>query len=375
LGAGRSRSMAQFHYSNTPMASRFKIQNRHLHQAQQYGISVNDLLQESQLPADFFDQDKILATTWEFFAFWRAIQQLSSDPLIGFKFGSSVLFERYDPIAMAALCSYSFRDALDRISRYKRITCPEKITVTHLHNGESSVEFTWLGARETEPTTLIDVCFSWLHTVALRGIGSPVHPLRVELMRHPKNQEALEEYFGCRIRFNAAKNILIYRTTDLDRPFETYNAETLASIHPQLEAELQERQADETIEDKVRLVLHRLIAGQRPSVREVARHLHLSSRTLQRRLTESGVSFQELLEEVRRDLARHYLTHSNIDLSETAYLLGFEDPNSFFRAFHQWEGQTPRNFLLQELKSSRAQGPRRLKHLEPPTPAHQNPHV
>ncbi|HEY6904297.1 MAG TPA: helix-turn-helix domain-containing protein [Candidatus Acidoferrales bacterium] len=62
---------------------------------------------------------------------------------------------------------------------------------------------------------------------------------------------------------------------------------------------------------------------------------------MQRRLTEGGATFQQLTEEARRELARHYLLHSSLDLSETAYLLGYEDANSFFRAFHKWEGTSP----------------------------------
>jgi len=55
---------------------------------------------------------------------------------------------------------------------------------------------------------------------------------------------------------------------------------------------------------------------------------------LQRRLTEQGITLQRLLEEARRELARHYLLHSSRELNETAYLLGYEDANSSFRAFH-----------------------------------------
>ena len=50
---------------------------------------------------------------------------------------------------------------------------------------------------------------------------------------------------------------------------------------------------------------------------------------------------QQLIEEARRELAQHYLLHSSLELNETAYLLGYEDANSFLRAFHQWEGTSP----------------------------------
>jgi AraC-like DNA-binding protein len=76
-------------------------------------------------------------------------------------------------------------------------------------------------------------------------------------------------------------------------------------------------------------------------LRDVARELRLSTRTLQRRLTADREKFQQLMEEARRELAQHYLLHSSLELNETAYLLGYEDANSFFRAFHQWEGTSP----------------------------------
>ena len=88
-------------------------------------------------------------------------------------------------------------------------------------------------------------------------------------------------------------------------------------------------------------LLKKLLAGQRPTLRDVARELRLSTRTLQRRLAAERARFQQLVEDARRELAQHYLLHSSLELNETAYLLGYEDANSLFRAFHQWEGTSP----------------------------------
>ncbi len=95
------------------------------------------------------------------------------------------------------------------------------------------------------------------------------------------------------------------------------------------------------VAEQVKGVLKRLLAGRRPGVEDVARELRLSSRTLQRRLTDAGATFQQLTQEARRELARHYLLHSSLELNQTAYLLGYEDAHSFFRAFHDWEGSPP----------------------------------
>ncbi|MEM7443942.1 MAG: helix-turn-helix transcriptional regulator, partial [Pseudomonadota bacterium] len=73
----------------------------------------------------------------------------------------------------------------------------------------------------------------------------------------------------------------------------------------------------------------------------VAGRLAISARTLQRRLSEEGTSFQQELNGIREELARHYLTNSHYSSAEISFLLGYDDPNSFIRAFHAWTGQTP----------------------------------
>ena len=127
----------------------------------------------------------------------------------------------------------------------------------------------------------------------------------------------------------------------MELPVVTHNADLLATVAPQLEAELAQQLTQKTFSEQAKGILKQLLAGQRPGIQDLARELHVSTRTLQRRLLQQGISFQRLLEEARRELAHHYLLHSSRELNETAYLLGYEDANSFFRAFHQWEGTSP----------------------------------
>src|SRR5580704_9897328 len=112
-------------------------------------------------------------------------------------------------------------------------------------------------------------------------------------------------------------------------------------LNPQLERALEERRAQSSISEQVKWILKRLLAGSRPEISAVARELGLSDRTLQRRIVDDGARFRELLLEARKELARAYLTRPEIDIEEVAYLLGYEDANSFYRAFRTWEGTTP----------------------------------
>ena len=287
-----------------------------------------------------FNADKILVSTEEFFALYRGIAEASSDPGFGLRLGTEERLERYDPIKISAISARSFRDAIGRVARYKQLTCPEEIRIV-TRGDEAAVQFAWLLAHDKEPPLLVDVCFAWITSLAHRGIGRPLSPKRVELQRPAAHRELYEKHFGCAVKFNADRNALVFHKADMDLPFVTHNPDLLGVVAPQLEAELAQQLAQKTFTEQAKGILKHLLAGQRPGIQDLATELHLSTRTLQRRLTEQGVTFQRLLDEARRELAHHYLLHSSRELNETAYLLGYEDANSFFRAFQHWEGTTP----------------------------------
>jgi AraC-like DNA-binding protein len=96
----------------------------------------------------------------------------------------------------------------------------------------------------------------------------------------------------------------------MELPFITYNAELLAVVAPQLEAELAEQLGHKTFSEQAKAILKRLVAGQRPGIQDLARELQLSTRTLQRRLTGERTTFQRLLDEARRELASSGLSTS-----------------------------------------------------------------
>jgi AraC-like DNA-binding protein len=319
---------------------RFRIPSTLAGKLQELGVVPADVLRHAGLPAGLFDQERILVSTEELFAFYRGLGQASPDPAIGLRLGTEPRVERYDPIAIAALSARSFRDALQRLARYKQLTCPEELHVTE-RGDECRVRFKWLLAEETEPPVLVDVCFARVVDIVRRGTGAPIRPRRLELHGSAGRRGMYERHFDCPATVEARENAIVFARADVDRPFLTHNADLFAIVGPQLEAELRQALAAKTLGDQVKGILKPLLAGRRPGIEDVARELRVSPRTLQRRLAGDGATFQQLLQEARRELARHYLLHSSIELNETAYLLGYEDSHSFFRAFHDWEGDSP----------------------------------
>jgi AraC-like DNA-binding protein len=164
-------------------------------------------------------------------------------------------------------------------------------------------------------------------------------------------------YFKCPVKFGARRNVLVLHTADLDRPFLTHNGELPEMLDPELDKALKEQSAQRSISEQVKWILKRLLAGARPDISAVARELGLSDRTLQRRIDDDGTTFRKLLLEARQELPhlarqelpREYLNRQDIEVAEVAYLLDYEDSNSFYRAFRTWEGTTPSQ-LRAELK-------------------------
>jgi AraC-like DNA-binding protein len=203
------------------------------------------------------------------------------------------------------------------------------------------VELVFTEADEAEPDVLVDNGLSWILTIGRRGTEGRVVPVRVELKRPAKHRELLEKHYGCRVQFKAGRNAIVYRTSDLVLPFTTHNADLLALVGPQLDLELKAHNTGNDIGAQVKHTLKRSFAGKRPTLGHTAAELGLSTRNLQCKLADQCLTFQQLVGEARRELAHHYLRQSSMELTETAFLLGFADANSFFRAFHGWEGISP----------------------------------
>ncbi|MEM9740777.1 MAG: helix-turn-helix transcriptional regulator, partial [Pseudomonadota bacterium] len=103
---------------------------------------------------------------------------------------------------------------------------------------------------------------------------------------------------------------------------------------------------DAGLEQRVRIAVSQTLSEGVPTVSDIASHLGMSARTLQRRLSHKGSSFQQLVDHARRHLAEQLLRDTNYSLSEVAFLTGFAEQSGFTRAFKRWAGQTPRSYRL-----------------------------
>jgi AraC-like DNA-binding protein len=279
-----------------------------------------------------------MISTEQLFRLWHTLGEISNDPATGLRMAT--LNPPGHPSNIAAYHARTFGDALPHLARSTARYFSEHMRIVKTKK-ECSIGFTGALLNEGAPALFLDLAFALVLDTGRRGTQWPLRPLRVELTRTSRHQEIYEAHFGCPVRLRAHCNQIVFRTDDLELPFATYNPELLARLNPQIDREIVRRKTQQTTCFRAKWVLKRLLGGEHTDIHEVAKELKMSSRTLQRRIAEEGNSFRQLLSDARRELARLYLLKPSLGLSQAASLLGYENSNSFLRAFRAWEGVTP----------------------------------
>lgn len=304
------------------------------------GIPSSALLRQARLPATLHLGGQGPVTTTQYFALMRALEDLSGEPALGIRMVEQADTSVHPPSSLAAFYARDYRDGLARLARFKRLCMPELLIVNEA-GGDCTITVDWLYSHDAEPAITIDVTFAMLVELGRRATGRPIAPRRVEFARTGPKTARYGAYFGCPIRYGAGRNALILDREDLGLPFPGHNPELLEMLTPALSAALGELEAHSTVVEQVRIVLKRRLASGRPDLADVARQLGMSERTLQRRITEEGTSFRDLLVDARQDLGRLLLSDPATEIDEVACLLGYQETSSFYRAFREWEGVTP----------------------------------
>ena len=303
------------------------------------GIHPIEVLRRAGLPEDLFSRENAVLNTAEYFRFWYVLEESANDPLLPLRIGSAISVEAFDPPVFAALCSPDLNTALQRIALYKRLVLP---MVLHVGIGGrvTTLEIEWLDATVEPPASLVAAELVFFVQLARIGTRTKLCPLEVKAPSPLKPENGYAEYFGVAVGQGVLPKI-VFNAEDAWQPFLTANEKMWEFFEPGLKKRLSEIEESATMAERVHAVLLELLPGGTPSIDAVSSKLFVSPRTLQRRLKQEGKSFQDLLHKTREKLATYYLRTSSLSGAEISFLLGFEEPNSFFRAFHVWTGKTP----------------------------------
>ena len=305
------------------------------------GLNARDVLRAARLPVDLFDRARPTLGAEDFGRLFETLCQALREDVPALTLGRQVGPEAFSPPLFAAYCSPNARVALSRLQAYKPLIGPVTLDVRETAEG-LEVEVGALPGVAL-PADYVATELVFLLSLVRRATQQPIRARRVEMLGAPKGaaaQEAYRDYFGCDVA-PGARNRIVFRGVDAERPFLSANPSLFEVFAPELQKRLDDLSAAATLAERVRAALMEALPAGQADLDAVAGRLAMSRRTLQRRLGASGLSFQEILQDVRERLARDYLTRTTHTSAEISFLLGYEDPNSFIRAFHGWTGTTP----------------------------------
>lgn len=302
------------------------------------GISTAHVLRRAGLPGDLLTSGVKKISADQYFALWTAVEDEVGDPNLPLLVARVLTLEAFDPPLFAASCSRNLNVAARRIAQHKRLIGPMRISVTQSEI-ETTLELIWPhDAQPPYALSMTDLVF-WVAFARL-ATRHPIRPVRVTTPTPPEDQKAYMEYLGVMVEEDPGFTV-VFSAQDAARPFLTANDRMWDFFEPELGRRLSELEAGTSVGERVRASLLELLPAGDASMETVAHELAMSTRTLQRRLRGEGTSFQEMLNATRESLARHYLENSDMSAGEISFLLGYDDPRSFYRAFQAWTGQTP----------------------------------
>lgn len=302
-------------------------------------IEPLNVLRRARLPLDLLAQDPGRVTVSEYFALFQALYEEAGDPAFAVRLGKAASPETFHPLLFAALCCADLSTATRRIGEYKRLIAPMKLLTERTRAG-LAVTWRWDDPTVRPPLLLAGVELVFMVQLARLGTREPIKPVEVTFTSPLGPPQPFEEFFGVRPKVSDGQR-LVFRAEDADRPFLTASDSMWATFEPELRRRLTKLDALAPLPERVRSVLLECLPSGEAGIDDVARRLGMSPRTLQRQLGDHDVSYRDLVKATRLALARHYLGNTMISYAEIAFLVGFDEPSSFFRAFREWTGTTP----------------------------------
>jgi AraC-like DNA-binding protein len=265
-------------------------------------------------------------------------QQTRFTPNLGLAMAMATPLGAYPLIDYLVLTSDTVGDGLAQLARYFRITASPMSLDLHAESDPVRVEIDTVSAFGYEFEAALIV-------LRLREETDGVfRAAAVSFQHQPDDVAAFERALGCPVWTNASWNGVAIDRSICRLPMRRRDPILRTFLEGHADAILARMPARDGVAVDVRRALASRVTSGDTRMSSIARQLGMSERTLQRRLSDDGVSYQELLEEVRKAAATRYLDESTLAIGEIAYLLGYSEPAAFHRAFRRWYETTPEQF-------------------------------
>ena len=306
------------------------------------------LLESVGLDVDSPVDPRIMVAATDYYAFLETIAR--SDPSaidLPLRVGATMRCEDYGAFGLAWKSALSLRDSCERAERYARVL--SNVATYQVRDAEEGIYMQLhrdgerrLGLRLSNEATIASIA-----AIGQEVSAAEFRPLAI-YFRHkaPPSTIAHERHFACPVRFGTQMDALLVSREQMLRPNKLGDRGISKYFDTHLDEELSKYDDSASLERRVRIQVSQALSAGVPRISDLAACLGLSGRTLQRRLSDRGFTYQALVDESRRELAQRLLEGTEYPLAQVAFLTGFSEQSAFNRAFKRWAGQTPRSFRI-----------------------------
>ena len=292
---------------------------------------------------------KVMVADGDYYTFFAEAARADPDGVsLPLRVGATMQSDEYGAFGLAWKSALNLRGSCERAERYARVLT--SVTTYEVRDADEGVymllhrdaDRTQLGLRLSNEASIASVA-----AISQEVSTGRFEPLAI-YFKHasPGSAEAHERHFGCPVHFGADKDALLISRETMQAPNKLGDESISQFFDRHLKQELAQFDDEAALERRVRTEIAQALSEGVPAVSSIADRFGMSNRTLQRRLSDRGYSFQALVDESRRELAERLLKETGYPLAEIAFLTGFSEQSAFNRAFKRWAGQTPRSFRL-----------------------------
>lgn len=312
------------------------------------GVETRDLLEDLGLASDGTIDPKLMVSANQFYDFFGTLADRDPGGLsLPLRIGATMKSDEYGAFGLAWKSAPDLRGSFVRSQRYGHV-----LGTAETYTLQKSVDgwfFNLDKAGDGRPGMLLsnEASMSAVMTICQEVSTEPFQQLGVYFKHAARGEAAVyADHFKCPVYFESGRDALLVSEESLSVP-NKLGDETIARFFDQhLEQELERLVDADSLEKRARLAVAKMLSEGVPTLSLVASSLGMSARTLQRRLSDHEQSFQNLVDQARRELAQQLLSETDYSLAEIAFLTGFAEQSGFTRAFKRWSGKTPRSYRI-----------------------------
>lgn len=312
------------------------------------GVETRDLIRELGLPVDGPIDPTQMVSSSDYYDFFAELVDRDPNGLsLPLKIGAAMRSDEYGAFGLAWKSAPTLHGSFTRAERYGHVLGSAE-TYSLEETGQGFF-FNLEKAGDGCPGMQLsnEASMSAVDTISKEVCSSRFIPMAIYFKHAPRGDARVyESHFGCPVHFQSGRDALLVSKESIETPNKLGDESIAQFFDRHLEQQLNSLKGDIDLQQQVRRAVVNVLSEGVPKLSRIASELKIGARTLQRRLSEQGYSYQNVVDMAQKDLAQRLLRETDYSLAEVAFLTGFAEQSGFTRAFKRWAGQTPRSYRL-----------------------------